>query len=167
MKQHNIKERLSETQRAYIAGFIDADGTISLSAGRKRKSGEIGVPMPLVLIVNTDFRIIKFMKEATGVGCSYFTNPTKLRKDQDKRNWNPVHRFQVTGMAAIELIEAVMPYLMLKTPQAKVMIQAPQRGRDFPQFATDEQVAFGKMLKEEMLELNKRKLKTAERLGTA
>jgi hypothetical protein len=163
-RRYNFDKTISDIDAAYLAGFIDADGTISLSKGRVRKDGSRGMPMPLLLIVNTDWRIIEHAKAVTGVGCSYFTKATKLREDQDRKNWNPVHRYQATGIAAIEIVERLLPYIRLKKEQAEVMIMTPQRTRNYLDVASDDDLELGSKLKDRMLDLNARKKKPQTKL---
>lgn len=160
MSKYNFEQTISDIDAAYFAGFIDADGTITFGSSRKRPDGSRGLPMPMVLVVNTDWRIIEMLKEQTGVGCAYITKATKLREDQNKENWNPVHRYQVTGLAAIELIQRVRPYLRLKTDRADVVVMSPCRGRDFKSSASDEQIALGARLEKAIRKMNQRKKKT-------
>ena len=159
MNRYDYHSKITDIEAAYIAGFIDADGTITFGTSRKRKDGSRGLPMPMVLVVNTDWRIIELMKKLTGNGCAYQTKATKLRPDQDKANWNPVHRYQITGLAAIELCERVYPYLRLKRDRADVLRMCPCRERDFKQKASDEQITLGHRLENKIREMNSRKSK--------
>lgn len=137
LSRHGEIAQLSPTEIAYIAGLIDADGTISSSRQRK-PNGTYQMPKPLVLIVNGHFPMIEWLKLKVGAGCSYLTKTKPRREGQVSANWAPVHRYQLTGLKAIRLVEACMPHLLVKRERAELMVRLPMRGRDYAQFATDQ-----------------------------
>jgi hypothetical protein len=132
--RHGEIANFSDSEAAYIAGMIDADGTITAT----RKADKL--PAPMVLVVNTDWRLICWLKSTIGAGCSYETKTRPTRPDQNEAHWNKVHRFQITGWKAISLIERVRPYMIVKVAHADWMMTMACRGRDFQRFATDEQL---------------------------
>ena len=121
-------QRLSETDLAYLAGLIDADGTVTfqVSSGR-RKNGDTAMPVPMVLIVNSDFALIEWLKEVIGYGCAYETKTRPTRADQNEVHWSKVHRFQLTGRPAIALLRRALPYLRIKRERAELAMRMPMR----------------------------------------
>ena len=140
--QHGVINDISNVDAAYIAGMIDADGMITVSSPHRPKKALTYVPRerPLVVVTNSDMGLINWLKEAIGAGTSYETKTQPTRADQDKNNWNKVHRFQITGFKAISLLEIIQPHLKIKKKQAKLVMQMPVRGRDFMRQATEEQL---------------------------
>jgi hypothetical protein len=136
---------IPETDIAYIAGLIDADGTITINSAKKRvKSCKFEGrthPMVMVLVVNGDLGLIRWIKETIGAGCAYQTKTKPTRPDQNETNWNPVHRFQILGTAAKALLKRCRPYLRVKGRQADIVATVPMKGVEFSQHATPEQKA--------------------------
>ena len=54
MKQGEIK-KLTETQKAYIAGFLDADGCVGISKWKSRSNAYKYDYTVRAIIVNSDF----------------------------------------------------------------------------------------------------------------
>lgn len=145
---------MKETEKAYLAGLIDADGSITFSA---KDHGRGIRAQALIIVVNSNYEIIEYLKETTGYGCAYETKAKPTRPDQDQSNWNKVHRFQVTGKNALDLCRKIYPYLRIKKAQADLLLQYSVRGVDFKQQRTDEQKAKDARLVTEMRTLNQRK----------
>lgn len=124
---------------AYIAGLIDADGTITATGMGRTKAGRPRIPAPLVLVVNGNLDLIRWLRDVTQAGCAYETKSKPQRPDQNAANWNKVHRFQLTCGAAQALLARVRPWLRVKARQADLVLALPAKGRDFAMAATDEQ----------------------------
>lgn len=135
----NIKE-ISDLDAAYMAGMIDADGMITVSARHTRADKTVARPLPLVMITNSDMTLIDWFKDKIGSGTSYEAKSKPHRPDQNKANWNKVHRYQITGLKALSLIDRILPYLIVKKDRALLVRQIPMRGKDFSRGASDEQI---------------------------
>lgn len=142
-------------RRAYLAGMIDADGTITASS-KKLKDGGLAAPDVIVLLVNTNFDLIEWVKETVGYGCAYFTKSKPVREDQDQRNWRPVHRYQVTGQAARELLAVILPYLIVKVENANLCLSLPKRGVNYTYRASPEQIKEGYAIVQKIRQNNRR-----------
>jgi len=153
-ERHAAIHPLTVAEAAYIAGMIDADGTATVT-----RRGDL--VMPLVLIVNTDLGLIDWLLTTIGAGCAYETKTEPKRPDQSKARWNKVHRYQLTGRKAQSLLTACRPYLLVKSRQADLVISLPQRGRDFPNSANDNQKAEAAAILASVRALNQRGLKAA------
>jgi hypothetical protein len=149
-------EWLSETDAAYIAGLIDADGMVTCSYQNKNKVLP-PLPRPLVTVHNGDFGLLLWLRETIQVGSAYEHGPGRPRRpDQNSDNWNPVHRYQLTGGNAQKVLRRVRPYLRVKAKQADLVLTLPLRGVDFPQHASPEQRAAALRTLVEIRRLNAR-----------
>ena len=145
---HGAINKLSDVDAAYIAGLIDADGTVTVS-GRD-------APSPMVLVVNGNMPLIRWLLSTIGGGCAYETKTRPTRPDQNDAHWNAVHRFQITGLKAVALLEQVSRFMRVKHRQASLVMSVPMRGRDFPLSATAEQRARSFLVRDEIRALNQR-----------
>jgi len=111
--------QLTISQGSYIAGILDGEGCIGVYK-RKSKSStheyDFGVR---VIITNSNLDLIKWIKEVTGVGCAW------VDKKPDVERWNLIHRYQITGTEAKNLIEQIYPYLIVKKTKADVALSFP------------------------------------------
>jgi hypothetical protein len=131
--KHGLIRDISDTDSAYIAGLIDADGTVTASHNKGK------LPAPMVLVVNGSLPLIQWLQETIGAGCAYETKTRPTRPDQNDAHWNKVHRYQITGWKAQSLIARVRPFMRVKAAQADMLQLLAQRGRDFPRSATEAQ----------------------------
>jgi hypothetical protein len=102
-----------ETDLAYIAGIIDGEGCITSKLhcsknGLKRYDIHVGVDMAKI-------EPLQFIQAVFG-GEIHPRRPSKRGK---KEHW--VLRY--TGGKAAEVIEALLPYLLLKRPQAELALR--------------------------------------------
>ena len=152
MRPHGRINTLSIADAAYIAGIVDADGCVTASLSRNSHR----FPSPLLIVTNSDFELITWLKSVVGAGTSYLTKTRPCRPDQNRDNWNPVHRYQLTGWRATNLMVQLCPYMRVKAQRAKLVMQLPLRGRDFPVHATDHQVSASMELLKQIRALNHR-----------
>lgn len=101
---------LPEWQLGWLAGMLDGEGSIGLV---KHK----GYATPRVRITSTHPGVIDIMLKMTDIGTYY----------KDSRN-NPKHKARhVWHVAAVsevyELLFTLLPYLLIKSPQAKLMLE--------------------------------------------
>jgi len=103
---------ITELERAYLAGFIDGEGCISIIEQRRTNS-----PMPslhvVVAVSSCEKTILDYWAEKTGLGSVNLS--TKARGNS--RNG---YLWQVSARKAMGLLVMVYPYLILKKPQADV-----------------------------------------------
>lgn len=102
---------MRETERAYLAGLLDADGCIFISS-----RGYLHVT---IASVNREF--LQYWREVTGAGNIY---------DNGARWSNGRHVFKwiINGNYACEFLREIWPYLVLKREQAQVTIGAFDNG---------------------------------------
>jgi len=110
VKKSDIPE-LSPTDAAYIAGFLDGDGCITIS-------GRHTTPEPMVLFDNTDPSIIRWLLKKLG-------SKHNIRRGKPKKGkWRPTMRVAVTGIADVYyLLKQLLPYLIIKREQAELTLK--------------------------------------------
>lgn len=106
-----IKE---EIERAYIAGFLDGDGSLMLQI-KKRKDGKTGLRFMSTICFYQDTRHAKdlnWIKEVLGIG--YIS----------KRN-DGMSELRINGYDSVKnIINFLIPYLRFKKIQAKALFEA-------------------------------------------
>ena len=109
----------SERELAYSAGVVDSGGSIYL---RMRPNG--GTLELRLSVVNTNPLMMDWLMVHSG-GARTTTCP----KNQAHK---PLHHWRVTYNAAVPVLEALSPYLVLKRPQADLAIEAWERREPIP-----------------------------------
>lgn|SRR5215472_3738655 len=101
---------------AYFAGIIDGEGTICIMKHRpKLASGEKSVGyLAYLKVCNTDYRLVAWCRETTGVGCIY----SEKRK---KPNCRQVYTWHISSARFYALLKEVYPYLVIKKEQADLI----------------------------------------------
>jgi len=93
---------------AYAAGCIDCDGTICYT-GRN--------PHAIVSLGNTNPAIPEWLQERFG-GNIY------SREHKDHPKWKGLQTWMINGMAAVEFLKKIRPWLIQKQAQADLVIEA-------------------------------------------
>jgi len=94
---------------AYIAGLFDGEGSIYITKGKKQY-------FLTVSITNTDLYVLEFIKNLLYIG--------KISKSPDKNmKHHKVYRLRLYSNDAKNFLEIVLPYLRVKTEQAKLAIE--------------------------------------------
>ena len=99
---------MTETEKAYIAGIIDGEGSIMLQKFHTKEH-----PSPCVSIASTTLKLLKWIKTTFGKGII-----------ARKKNYNPeIHRdcysYELKYNDAINLIKDIYPYLIIKTKRKR------------------------------------------------
>lgn len=140
----------TETQLAYIAGVIDSDGYITIN--QSQRQGRL-YHAPQVGIAGT-------RRQPHDLAASLWGG--KVSRHEPK---NPVHRAQYQwsrqGEAAAEIIEAIFPYLLVKSDHAVVALELWESVRDgrtddpFPWFGPEYDPLHHRIaLRSEIIDLN-------------
>jgi len=140
--------QLTETQAAYIAGFIDGEGCISYE---KYKQGGRFYHRPVVIVSNTNLEVLEWICLATGIG-----RPKKIRQ-------KPKHKEQYLIRwcygAAIDILFQTLPFLKIKHSRAELILSITKRERESPVHSRElpmDVVAAREKVYLEMKELNRR-----------
>lgn len=107
---------LSESQKGYIAAFLDGEGGIQITL-TKRKDRECTTALhPDVYFTNTDERAIQALRSWVGGG-----SVTKRREAWPHKD---THVLTISGVRSIlELLSAIRPMLIIKASRADVMME--------------------------------------------
>ena len=109
LKQCKVKQ-LSETEKAYIAGFIDADGTIIISNSKK-------IFTPRIVMGNCNKLVLETIQSMIGVGKIY-------TKKMNTKEWRTLYHYSIgTHVNLIKLIPQLIPYLILKRKRAELVLE--------------------------------------------
>ena len=99
-----------ETEKAWLAGFIDGEGTITLYPRNKRRGC-----LPIVQIVNSNLTILESIRDMLGFG-------VMSRHVYETENWKGSYTLSIRARSEVSVIlEWVMPYLRLKKEQAELL----------------------------------------------
>jgi hypothetical protein len=153
-----VKENISETDLAYLAGLIDGEGYVGVRESNNRKRGY--QLSPIVEISGTNFPFLLKVREKIGAG--------HIRTyDSKNRKWKSSVKFQICRLIDIvALLNRLLPYLILKKQQAELLIQfcnsrlkTPLRGNSY----SEEEINIFYKLKE----LNRKGVMHNEREGNS
>ena len=107
---------MTNEQLAYIAGFVDGEGTISFH--RKSKQNQISETprvTPWVSIANNDLIVLKWIQS------EYGGHVSKGRRRQPQHKVG--YQWQLTGIAALYFILDIYLWLKIKTDQAQIVLR--------------------------------------------
>ena len=111
----SLKEKPSGHRVAYVAGFFDGEGCISIS-----KSGKISIA-----IVNTSKRTLDLVLHVVGVG---------VIQDRKQRINKRQYVYRAYGDNCIAVIKLLLPFLVDKRSQALLLLEY----RGLPGFIAEE-----------------------------
>jgi len=107
---------LSIAEAAYIAAFIDGEGTISIRK-YKRKSMVGGMRYNSVVEMNnTDVGVMQYLRSLIGPARYYIFK-------QQQENRKKCYRFTVPSNVQRWLLASILPYLVIKKRQAEIVLQ--------------------------------------------
>jgi hypothetical protein len=107
---------VTEAEKAYLAGIIDADGCIGGAALQDKRPGRGPGVMFTVFISMAD-------REAVELACALYGGHIRTTKDP-RPNRKPMHTWQAYGGIGARFLQDILPYLRVKKEQAKVFIEA-------------------------------------------
>lgn len=100
----------TSTELAYLAGIIDGEGSFSL----KRRRDQSGMWPSQLCVGNTDMRLMDWLKSHFGGNFSIETRPNPKHK--------PVGRWTASAKDIAPIVQAVLPYLVIKKSQAELIL---------------------------------------------
>lgn len=116
-------KKLSVTDAAYIAGFIDGEGSIMVYLREK------GVAGTKISISNTKRDVLDWICEVVGVG-------HVIAHQRANKKHATSHFWLCTGDSALTVLEQIRPYLKIKQAQADLAIET-QRQLKIPHLKAD------------------------------
>lgn len=104
---------LSPTEAAYLAAFIDGEGTLSHPRSRPHQWK--------LDIVQKDAAVLAWIRGVTGVGRLY---PRRNMGHglRNPRDYGDLMHWHVAGWAAAEIVRQILPYLHVKRARAEQML---------------------------------------------
>jgi aromatic ring-cleaving dioxygenase len=117
---------LTPEERACIAGLIDGEGSIYVTAVGPHRDKTV---YPMVVLAMTHRPVVAWLVERLGAGSVQLHNQTNLRRHP---HYRPQYRFNVFGKRAKLLCEVLLPYLRVKHEQARLVTAFPVDARVAP-----------------------------------
>jgi hypothetical protein len=105
--------RLTEVDKAYLAGLIDGEGCIFISK-YKGKNNTTPVYSLRVVIALTDEDTINHWHRVTGAGCVHRDESRSRQRDNNSIAWQWI----ISQNDAVQFLQAVYDYLYMKKDQA-------------------------------------------------
>lgn len=115
--EENIIGHLSEVEKAYLAGIIDADGCIRLNRRHNNKTHQ-PVYAAYVQIYTTSPALTKWLEE-------HFPGKSRLEKDdrKDHPTWRTGWVWVLSGNRRVmAFCKEIAPYLIIKREQAELIV---------------------------------------------
>ncbi len=100
---------MKEAEKAYLAGIIDGEGTVTLARNRKNET-----PSPSVTVANNNLELLEWIKGLVG--------GTIISKKKHKAHHSDSYAWAMRSDKAIQLLKDVRQYLIVKKPQADLII---------------------------------------------
>lgn len=105
---------LSDTDRAYLAGLFDGEGSIGYYSRKRPGRGH----RLNVCIVNTDFRLLSWLRARIEYGVYRVRKPKRARDIKLKWEW-----MLDSKRHAKEFLDLIRPYLIIKADQVDLLLQ--------------------------------------------
>ena len=119
-------ELLTPEECAYIAGIVDADGSIFVAAvGPERRK----TVYPIVTVAMTYLPLIEWLAEKMEAGTIKLHNQTNMRRFPHLKKQ---YRMQVFGKRAKLLCQVMLSYMKVKHEQARLVSTFPTDARIAP-----------------------------------
>ena len=112
---------MTSTERAYVAGIIDGEGSIEYVQRDRIRHDRKGKPVHKVWnirleVPQVDGRLIDYLIETTAEG----TRDMKRFPNNDK--WHDQHRWRVAHRGVYRVLKQVDKYLIVKKEKAKLVV---------------------------------------------
>jgi hypothetical protein len=109
----------SVARRAYLAGIVDGEGTITIvTMGKwsKKQRKKYFYQRAVACISNTDYKLLDYLKSLDLGGLSY-------DKRQGKSHWKQSFQWSLSSPATVyTFLKAIEPYLVIKKDKANEVI---------------------------------------------
>ena len=112
---------MTSTERAYVAGIIDGEGSIEYVQRNRIRHDRKGKPVHKVWnirmeVPQVDGRLIDYLMETTGEG------NRDMKHYPDNDNWQDQHRWRVGYRGVYRVLKQVDKYLIVKKEKSKLVI---------------------------------------------
>jgi hypothetical protein len=136
-------DEMEETAKAYVAGIIDGEGSISLARHFGARTYGRYV-YPVVRVANTDRRLIDWLEENVPLKAA-----RQYRSAMNER-CKDVHHIGWAGAQAYALLRILRPFLVLKGEQADVVLGLEARNAAALEAAGVKRFGHGRELPEDL-----------------
>jgi len=99
---------LEKVEKAYLAGIVDGEGTVTLMKHHKNET-----PTPSVTVANNNLKLLKWIKAKIGGNI--------VSKKKYKYYHSDSYAWSVRQDRAIRLLNEIKRYLIIKRPQADLI----------------------------------------------
>jgi hypothetical protein len=106
----------SPTDLAYIAGFVDGEGTIGIYRKYDLRADWAPGYAERIIIVQVDRRPLDFIKQ-------FFPRGSLSKKKKYHEHYRQAYALKYSHTQAYELAKALLPYLQVKRAQAEALIE--------------------------------------------
>lgn len=100
---------MEEAEKAYLAGIVDGEGTVTLMKHHKNET-----PTPSVSVANCNMKLLKWIKARVG--------GVIVSKKKYKTYHTDSFAWSVRQDRAIRLLGEIRGYLIVKRPQAQLIV---------------------------------------------
>ena len=112
---------MTPTERAYVAGIIDGEGSIEYVQRNRTRHDRPGKPVHKVWnirleVPQVDGRLIDYLIETTAEG----TRDMKRFPNNDK--WQDQHRWRVAHRGVYRVLKQIHKYLIVKGEKSKLVV---------------------------------------------
>ncbi len=101
---------LEEVEKAYLAGIVDGEGTVTLMKHHKNET-----PTPSVAVANNNLKLLEWIKSIVG--------GVIVSKKKYKPHHKNSYAWSVRQDRAIRFLDEIKKYLIIKKPQADLITQ--------------------------------------------
>jgi hypothetical protein len=108
-------KRLNNITRAWLAGFMDGEGSIQIRQAKSSLSKCISF-YPQVEVGNTYKPVMKYI-------ASLFDKPLQIRRNKEIRKRKVFYRITFKKYDSIIILKLIKPYLKIKKEQAKLCLE--------------------------------------------
>lgn len=102
---------MKEEEKAYIAGIIDGEGSITLTRFHKNQ-----YPSPCVSVSSTTIELLEYLKSLIGKG------KINKKKNYNKEKHKDSFTYSINYNNAIDLLENIQPYLIIKQKKLRAIL---------------------------------------------
>lgn len=103
------------TDLAYIAGFVDGEGSIGMYIKNPIKESHHTYYREQVTITQVDRGVLEYIQ-------NFFPGSLTRKKTYSAKH-RPAHQLKWTTVNAVDFVRAILPYLRVKREQAETIIQ--------------------------------------------
>lgn len=104
-----------QTDLAYIAGLIDGEGTVGIYRKNPKKPTHSWAFRERVAISNSNLKALEYVNQ--------FFPGTMAKNTRYSEKHSPMWRLEYHVLRAVPILEAVLPYMIIKREQAELVLQ--------------------------------------------